>query len=175
MEYSQSFKNAMVKRMLNGGNKHRRALADEVGVHPSTLSRWVRESGKTGIMTRKTIKSQNLRPDDKTPEDKFQLIVEASQLSDEKLGDFLRKNGIHEAQLEQWKLEALGGLSKHSHKPLPRAKNMSDTKKMKTLEKDLRRKDKALAEAAALLILKKKVEALWGDEDDDIQKWSGQK
>ena len=38
---------------------------------------------------------------------------------------------------------------------------------MRELEKQLRRKDKALAEAAALLVLQKKAQAIWGDEDDD--------
>lgn len=168
MEYSQSFKNAMVKRMLSRGKTPASHLAAEAGLHQSTLSRWVRESGKTGIMSRKTIKALDSRPADRSPEDKFQLVVQASQLSDNKLGAFLRENGIHEAQLEQWKLEAMGGLSGHSPKPLPRPKNSSDTKRIKALEKELRRKDKALAEAAALLILKKKAEALWGDGEDDI-------
>ena len=42
-----------------------------------------------------------------------------------------------------------------------------DSRKVRELEKELRRKDKALAEAAALLVLQKKAQALWGDEDDD--------
>lgn len=158
----------MVKRMLSPRKPRTADLADEVGVHQSTLSRWVKESGKTGTMSRKTIKSEGLRPDDKTPEEKFQLVMEASQLSDNKLGSFLREKGIHETQLERWRLEALGGLSTHSPSPLPRPKNSSDSKRIKALEKELRRKDKALAEAAALLILKKKAEELWGDGDDDI-------
>jgi transposase len=42
-----------------------------------------------------------------------------------------------------------------------------DAKRIKKLERELRRKEKALAEAAALLVLQKKVQAIWGDEDDD--------
>ena len=40
-------------------------------------------------------------------------------------------------------------------------------KRIKDLEKELLRKDRALAEAAALLVLKKKAQDLWEDEDDD--------
>ena len=45
---------------------------------------------------------------------------------------------------------------------------------MRELEKQLRRKDRALAEAAALLVLQKKIQALWGDEDDDTEPRSGE-
>jgi transposase len=54
-------------------------------------------------------------------------------------------------------LEALG----------PQKKASSDSKRVRELEKQLRRKDKALAEIAALLVLPKKVQAICGDEDDD--------
>ena len=59
-------------------------------------------------------------------------------------------------------LDALqNGLSKK------RTREKSDAaKRIRALEKELRRKDKALAETAALLVLKKKVQEIWGDEDD---------
>lgn len=89
--------------------------------------------------------------------------MEASRLRDEELGAFLRREGVHEATLAEWKaavLEALG----------PQKKTSSDSKRVRDLEKQLRRKDKALAETAALLVLQKKVQAIWGDEDDDTGK-----
>jgi hypothetical protein len=46
----------------------------------------------------------------------------------------------------------------------------ADARQIRQLERDLARKDKALAEAAALLVLQKKVQAIWGDEDDDTDK-----
>jgi transposase-like protein len=81
------------------------------------------------------------------------------------LGEFLRKNGIHGAQLEQWRKEALAGLGA----PLRQrsTKNSPEAKKIRELEREVTRKDKALAETAALLVLKKKAQAIWGDEDDD--------
>ena len=45
-------------------------------------------------------------------------------------------------------------------------RNTVDAKRIRALEKELNRKDKALAETAALLVLKKKVQEIWGDEDD---------
>jgi transposase len=90
-------------------------------------------------------------------------VFEASKLSDDKLGEFLRREGLHEAQLEEWRKAAVMSLA-----DAPRSKARSkEAKKIKELERELRRKDKALAEASALLILKKEVEAIWGDVDDD--------
>jgi hypothetical protein len=86
--------------------------------------------------------------------------MEASRLRDEELGALLRHEGIHEAVLAEWKatvLEALG----------PQKKANADSRRVRELEKQLRRKDKALAETAALLVLQKKVQAIWGDGDDD--------
>jgi transposase len=86
--------------------------------------------------------------------------MEASRLRDEELGALLRREGIHEAVLAEWKaavLEALG----------PPKKANADSRRVRELEKQLRRKDKALAETAALLVLQKKVQSIWGDADDD--------
>jgi hypothetical protein len=86
--------------------------------------------------------------------------MEASRLRDEELGALLRREGIHEAVLAEWKatvLEALG----------PQKKANVDSRRVRELEKQLRRKDKALAETAALLVLQKKVQSIWGDADDD--------
>ncbi len=97
-------------------------------------------------------------------------VVEASSLTEEQLGAFLRRKGLHQAQLKQWRgamLLALGGDQKRKAKSSPQARRLRE------LEKELRRKDKALAEAAALLILKKKAQAIWGAEADGTEPRSG--
>jgi transposase len=81
--------------------------------------------------------------------------MEASRLPEEELGAFLRREGISEVVLAEWKaamLEALGS----------QRKTAGDARKVRELDKQLRRKDKALAEAAALLVLQKKVQTIWG-------------
>ncbi|WP_437851709.1 transposase [Sorangium sp. So ce363] len=103
------------------------------------------------------------RPEDWTPEQKLRAMTEAAALSERELGEYLRREGLHEAQLAEWRkaaLEALGGPAKAGHGPAP-------SRRVRELERQLRRKDKALAEAAALLVLQKKVQAIWGDGDDD--------
>lgn len=105
-------------------------------------------------------------PKDWKPEDKLKIVLEAQNIPDNQLGAFLRTKGIHETHLQQWRARILDGLS---DTPVPKkpARSSADVKKIKELEKELQRKEKALAEAAALLVLKKKVHAIWGDEDND--------
>ena len=81
----------------------------------------------------------------------------------EDLGALLRKEGIHEVDLRDWEMTIRGSLNKKGRKP---TKNVAYEKRIKEPERELRRKEKALAETAALLVLKKKVDAIWGDGDD---------
>jgi len=103
------------------------------------------------------------RPEDWSAEERLRVVMEASQLKDEELGAFLRREGLHEATLLEWRTAALEGL-----KPPPAGRS-AQARRVRELEKQVRRKDKALAEAAALLVLQKKVQAIWGDEDDDTE------
>ena len=111
-----------------------------------------------------------VRPDDLPAAEKFRLVWEASTLSEQELGTFLRSHGLHEAQLEEWRLAALGALQK----PKKKKRGVSpEARKIKELEREVNRKDKALAEVTALLALKKKLDALLGDEDDDMKPRNG--
>ena len=96
------------------------------------------------------------RPQDWSLEEKLQIMLESSALSDKELGAFLRSKGLHEGMLKEWRAlvkNALGGYK-------PRVKKSREhkeaEKKVRKLERELKRKDAALAETAALLVLKKK-------------------
>ena len=104
-----------------------------------------------------------------TAGEKLRVVVEASKLSDDALGEFLRREGLHAANVDEWRAlaEASFVAVTRSSKPSPEAK------RVKELERELLRKDKALAEAAALLILQKKVQAFWAERDDDTTSKSG--
>lgn len=104
------------------------------------------------------------RPEDLSPEDKLRIVREAARLEGPELGAFLRRQGVHEADLARWHsvadeaaLAALAG----------RRQRSAEQKRVRKLESELRRKDRALAETAALLVLEKKAGALWGDREDD--------
>ena len=104
---------------------------------------------------------------DLSPEDKLRVVRAAEGLEGVELGAFLRREGLHEADLAQWQkqaeqaaLAALGG----------RRQRTAEQRRLRQLESELKRKDKALAEAAALLVLSKKVQELWGDDEGDDTK-----
>jgi transposase len=90
-------------------------------------------------------------------ERKARVLAEACHLDGEQLIAYLEREGVKRAEYEQWRL-ALdeGGIA-----------STSTSKRIRQLERELARKEKALAEAAALLILKKKVDTLYGEDEDD--------
>lgn len=164
MRYSESFREKMVEKMAGPSRQSAMSLSREAGVSQGTLSRWLREAGRVTPVASRTKKKRQQRggsaapkrPQDWTPTQKFEVVMEAAALSDEELGEFLRKKGLHEAQLIEWRAQlekaapdAFGG-QRRSRKPSPEKVRIRD------LEKDLRRKERALAETSALLVLKKK-------------------
>ena len=173
MGYSQGFKGRMVQRMLGSEAISATALSTEAGVSQATLSRWLNQARMLSPMNRE----QNERakparsPRQWTVEEKLQVVVEASALSDEELGAFLRGKGLHMAQLAEWRESASQSLDDGKKKR--RRKMSPEQKRIRELEKELRRKDRALAEVTALLVLKKKAEEIWGDGGDDTRTRSG--
>jgi transposase-like protein len=171
MSYSPAFRENMVRKMTGPNGVSAHALSRDVGVSQSALSRWLREARMVGVMSKnkedpKTPKS----PRDWTFEEKLRAVAEAAGLADEELGAFLRREGIHEAQLKQWRDAMAAAVADTKRKASKREK--ATAKQVKKLERELRRKEKALAEVTALLVLKKKAEAIWGAEDDATRKKS---
>ena len=171
--YSSGFRSKMVQRLSGPGRESASALSKAVGVPQATLSRWLREAGSVAIMNerRKDTSSseprvkEGKRPEDWTVEEKLKVVAEAVGLDGAELGVLLRREGLHEAQLAEWRTAFLGALERPGRKKAPSVSQ--ERKQIRKLERELRRKDKALAETAALLVLQGKVRALWGDEGND--------
>lgn len=163
MPYSEGFKNRMIERMLGQEGISASALAKEVGVAQPTLSRWVRDRS-LGAMSEKPPKNRPTW----TPAEKLRVVREAARLSDDELGELLRREGLHESQLKEWIgiADAAALASFGPPKRGPRGKS-SEAQRIRALEKEINRKDKALAEVTALLALKKRLEEIWGDGGDD--------
>ena len=169
-QYSESFRNRMVEKLTGPHAKSATALSTEVGVSQATLSRWKRAAGTVGQTMAppddgKPAPAATKRPQDWTAEEKWAVVTEAATVPEAELGAFLRRKGIHEAQLTEWRAAAMSGLQRPSRRERKAANR--EKLQIRALERELTRKTKALAEAAALLVLKKKAQAIWGDEDDD--------
>lgn len=170
-EYAEGFKSRMIERMAGVEGISATALSLEMGIPQSTLSRWLRRAGRMGSMKMKHRTDRARSPRQWTTEEKLRVVLATAELNGEELGAYLRKEGLHQAQPDQWRsavAEALSGPDKQKRKAA-----REEARKIKTLERELRRKDKALAEVTALLVLKKKLEALMGDGDDSITTGKG--
>lgn len=167
--YSEKFKARMVEKLAGPKGMTSVQLAAETGVPQPTLSRWLREAStlRKKMATRQDDEEQMLEAaeaPERSPEEKLSLVIEAASVSEAELGEWLRRKGIHAAQLEEWRSTALSGLKGKAEQ---RKEKAADARQIRQLERELVRKDKALAEAAALLVLQKKVQEIWGDADDD--------
>jgi transposase len=177
MEYADNVKARMVRRMLGPSAVTATDLAAETGIPQPTLSRWLRAAASIKIVSSTkppsppspSTPAEPKRPQDWTALERAQVVLEASQLADEELGAYLRRQGLHREQLDEWRSALEEALAQPGRGRRP----ASDVKRIKELEREIARKDKALAETAALLVLKKKMDLLLGDEDDDTDKRSG--
>lgn len=168
MPYSDGFKSRMIQRMTGPQAISAQALSREVGVGQPALSRWLREARSLSRMGKPEDASTPAprSPGSWSAEEKYRIVIEASAVPEAELGEFLRTKGLHAVQLEEWRRLMKAALAPGGGKGGRPAKN-SDKKRLQELERELNRKDKALAEMAALVTLKKKLAALWGDEDEN--------
>jgi transposase-like protein len=155
--YSNEFKDVMRAKLLNRGNRSKTEICKEAGVSLGIAGKWLVPYGTSSQM-KKQKNSQKW-----SPEQKLKTLIETGSLSEAELGAYLRKEGLFNQQLEEWKKEFLSSIK--SNKSMMYKDDRDQ--KIKSLERELLRKDKALAEASALLILQKKVNLIWGNKDED--------
>lgn len=169
-QYSETTKARLVARMLPPRGVSATQLCAETGISQASLSRWLKAAARMPSMPSKRPRgssqsdrgeprqTEKARP--RTGAEKLASVTGAEGLEGEELGGFLRREGVHLAELEQWRELARQALQGD-------VKRVPPSKELRKLKAELARKDMALAEAAVLLVLKKKAEALWAVEDDD--------
>lgn len=159
-EYNDTFKEAMVRKMTGARARSASSLARETGIPQATLSRWLLRYGT--VEAGSTPMSAKKRPNKWPGEKKLEALQEYDALADEEArGRFLRENGLHSADIERWREEIVEALKQKPNRADPRDRRINE------LEKELGRKDKALAETAALLALKKTAHQIWGADEDE--------
>lgn len=155
--FTEEFKRATVQKYLSRGSRSVEEICIEAGIANPTLYQWARKYAITPGMNIK-----NRRPQDWSAEEKINACIEYEKLSEDLRGEFLRSKGIHKEHLAEWKLSWVEALSSPRDQRASRAEVLEASRKIKELERELYRKDKALAETTALLVLKKKADLIWG-------------
>lgn len=150
--YGQAYKDRVVARLLPPESAAVDAVSREVGVSVATLERW-RAQALAGATGGRPGGGQRW-----TAAARLEAVIATATMDEAARSAWCRERGVYPAELEAWKQDAIGGLGE------PRAASAvearQDRRRVKELERELRRKDKALAEAAALLVLSKKVAAI---------------
>ena len=100
--------------------------------------------------------------------DKFGVVLETAHMNEAELAEYCRSKGLFVEQVADWReaCQQANAAPAERNREL-RDQGKSDRNEIKQLKKDLQRKEKALAEAAALIILRKKAQAIWGEPEDD--------
>jgi len=164
MKYSQERKESVLRKMMPPHNRSISHLAKEEGICEQTLYNWRNEARRKGIL----LPNGESSPAGWTARDKFAAVLESASLNEEETAEYCRRKGIFPEQLIVWReaCEAANDWDKQVGIKL-KLEQKTNRKRIKDLEKELQRKEKALAEAAALLVLQKKVQAIWEDPEDE--------
>lgn len=165
---STDAKTAIILQAINRGSRSIVSIAASNNIGQSTLSRWVKHYKQGNIPDSKSWESNathNNKP--LNSEQKFKHILASNSLDDVSLGKYCRQHGLYAHELTTWKNDLMNTKNTGDNSAAIKAELNEMKAKNKKLESELRRKDKALAEASALLILKKKADLIWGESEDD--------
>jgi transposase-like protein len=156
--HTPEFKERAILKVLQRGDKTIQTIAEELNINLFTLKEWLRKSRTT--MTDNTSPK---RPTDWTRAQRFQALMQSSPLDAEALNGFCREQGIFTHHLETWKADFIKETSQTENS---RKSTLEKTLREENaqLKKELNRKEKALAETAALLVLQKKFQAFWEEK-----------
>lgn len=162
--YSSEMKETMVRKLCLPGGPSALQLSKQTGISQTALSRWKREFGSPEPMS----KRQSV---EWTAEQRLQAVNETGSMNEQELGAYLRKSGLHSTDLDAWKKEIAEAFIASGKKPRGRPRKdpelVAAEEKIKKLERDLRRKEKALAEQTTLVMLQKKAQEIWAKYEDD--------
>ena len=173
-KYSASFKAQAVKKaLLRGDNVSQSEVAASLGIAESTLSKWTAMSRDNALELKQDGHSTDgaacheKRPQDWTLEERLNMVLSCHSLSEEATSERCRSEGIYSHHIAQWKQDFM---KTNQNTPQNKSSELKALKsENKLLKKELNRKEKALAETAALLVLQKKVHAIWGNDEDSLR------
>jgi transposase-like protein len=176
-KYTEGFKIQAVEKALNRPVEiSLTEMAKTLGVSRSALQRWITQSKNhrletmtdNNLSSTSTMTAKEKRPQDWSLEERLKVVIDNDSLNEEATNELCRVQGIFPHHIREWKQQFITG-SAMSTETKRQVTVKSLRNEIKELNKDLHRKNKALAETAALLVLKKKVNAIWGSSEDNLQ------
>lgn len=164
MAYPQERKEAILKKLLPPINQSAAEVAREEGISVQTIYSWRNQARISGT----PVPGKTPKADHWSAETKLSVVIETSSLSESELSQYCREKGLYIEQIKAWKAQCLTGFKASQEQQKAMAKKAkADQLKIKSLKKELRHKEKALAETAALLVLRKKLDAFWEKTNED--------
>jgi transposase-like protein len=165
--YSEAVKADVRRRMSPPYRQSVAQISAELGIHVVTLYNW----RKAWRLQGEVVPASEKDPEGWGATDKFTVVLETAGLNATELSAYCRERGLYPEQVERWRQASQDAnekpvLTLKEQRELERLR-AQDQKEIKRLKQELRRKEKALAEAAALLIASKKIQAFWGEDGDD--------
>lgn len=162
--YAPERKEALLRKLLPPHNLSVAELARQEGMSEQTLYNWRKQAKAGGAV----VPGDQKLTDNWSAEAKLAVVIETAPLSEIELSEYCRSKGLYPQQVKAWKTACLSGQrSAKAQTQADREQAKADKKRIRQLERELNRKEKALAEAAALLVLRKKLNAYWGDDSED--------
>lgn len=160
----QARKQAILNKMLSANPPTIPALARLEGISEATLYNWRKQLRIEG----RPVPEPDRSSENWSAATKFAVVVETAALPETELAEYCRGKGLYPEQVKAWREAAISAQNESQQATADKQQLARDYRKqIKKLEREIARKDKALAEAAALLILQKKMRALWeGGEEE---------
>jgi transposase-like protein len=162
MSYPGIIKEAALEKMFHT-DLSLRQISDELSIPRATLHCWKKQYS----MIKNDSEAINTPAESWTPEEKFAVVLESATLSEVELNAYCREKGVYPAQIKAWREACVRGNQPQDKHLRREASYQQHKRKINTLERELKRKEKALAEMAALLVLRKKYDALWEEPEGD--------
>ena len=160
MTYTKEKKEHALGLLSAPENRPVKEVASRTGVTEATLYLWRRQARVQG----RAVPGDGRNAEAWSAADKFAVVLESTPLSEAELAQYCRRKGLLVEQIRRWRASAQAALGKPDEKSSA-GERAQDKKRLRALEKDLRRKERALAETAALLVLSRKYEALRTDSE----------
>ena len=157
-------KEAILKKLLPPYSMSVSQVAKEEGISTATLYHWRQQLRRSGA----AVPNSHTSSEQWSAQTKLAIVAETYSMTESELSQYCREKGLYPEQVQTWQNEFVQGVMSNKESEAQAKKQAkADKLEIKELKKDLRLKEKALAETAALLVLRKKLRAFYGEEPED--------